>query len=47
MDNRDYFLDEETFRNGFVQTEKEKPIEKLANKEHAPSFRNLSIDWFT
>lgn len=44
MENRDYFLAEEMFRNGFVKIEKDKPIEGKNSQESIPTFRNLSID---
>lgn len=43
LDNRDYFLDEEKFRNGKVKEEKDMIIDE-SDKNDIHSFKQLSID---
>lgn len=43
LDNRDYFLDEEKFRNGHVKDEVDTTVNE-DEKEEMHSFKNLSID---
>lgn len=44
LDNRDYFLDEETLRNGNVKDEVDTTIDEDGNKDDINSFKHLSID---
>lgn len=43
LDNRDYFLDEEKFRNGSVKDEVDTTVGE-DDKDEIHSFKNLSID---
>jgi hypothetical protein len=43
LDNRDYFLDEEKFRNGCVKDEVDTTVGE-DDKDNINSFKNLSID---
>lgn len=43
MDNREYFLEEEKFRNGNVKNEVDTTIDDDV-KDNINSFKNLSID---
>lgn len=43
MDNREYFLEEEKFRNGIVKNEVDTTIDDDV-KDDINSFKNLSID---
>lgn len=43
MDNREYFLEEEKFRNGNVKNEVDTTIDDDV-KDDINSFKNLSID---
>lgn len=45
LDNRNYFLDEEKFRNGSVKDEVDTTVGENENdKDNINSFKNLSID---
>jgi hypothetical protein len=43
LENRDYFLEEEKFRNGHVKDEVDTTIDSN-DKDDISSFKNLSID---
>lgn len=44
MDNRNYFLDEEKFRNGHVKDEVDLTVDDLKDNDKICSFKDLSID---
>lgn len=45
MENRNYFLDEEKFRNGYVKDEADLTLDDdVKDKDKICSFKNLGID---